>query len=508
MSDAANALCISDLIQQAMLRYGDATAIITTKERLSYRQLDERSQQLAAYLQSNGVGRGQRVALHLRNGAEYVVADLAIFKLNAVKVPLNELMAPSELEYCLKHSRATAIVSHASLPMPSGGTEHLTVRISVADEKPARADWTSWEKASLNMRAFEAHARPQPDDIALIAYTGGTTGHPKGVQHEQHRLALNLLAHIIFGDIRADEVMLLTTPLPHSAGYHLLACLVQGGTIVLAPRYDPATFVALVEKHQVTWTFAVPTMLYRLFDYLLESEQRPDCLRTIVYGAAPMNKERLTEGLDLLGPIFLQLFGQTECPNYITTLSKPDHLKSELLASCGRAVSMLDLRIRKADGSIAAPGEVGEVEVYSPYSLTEYYMDPVATSLAIKHGWLSTGDLGFLDQSRYLFLVDRAKDMIISGGMNVYCVEVEAALRQHKSVRDAAVVGVADTDWGEAVIAFVTTAHHVSEEDVRAFAKTLLSSYKVPKRVIIVDDLPVTKFGKIDKKALRSSLCG
>jgi len=506
MNAAANGLCISDLIQQAMLRYGDATAIIATKEHLSYRQLDERSRQLAAYLQANGVDRGQRVALHLRNGVEYVIADLAILKLNAVKVPLNELMAPSELEYCLAHSGASAIVSHASLPMPSGGTEHLTVRISVADEKPARADWTSWENASSNRRAFEARA-PQPDDIALIAYTGGTTGHPKGVQHEQHRLALNLLAHIIFGDIRADEVMLLTTPLPHSAGYHLLACLVQGGTIVLAPRYDPATFVALVEKYRVTWTFAVPTMLYRLFDYLLQLEHRPDCLRTIVYGAAPMNRERLTEGLDLLGPIFLQLFGQTECPNYITTLSKPDHLKSELLASCGRAVSMLDLRIRKADGSFAEPGEVGEVEVLSPYSLTEYYMDPVATKSAIKHGWLSTGDLGYLDQSRYLFLVDRAKDMIISGGMNVYCVEVEAALRQHKSVRDAAVVGIADADWGEAVIAFVTATPHISEEDVRAFAKTLLSSYKVPKRVIIVDDLPVTKFGKIDKKALRSSLC-
>jgi fatty-acyl-CoA synthase len=506
MSDAATSLCISSLLEQAVARYSDATALITTKERLSYRQLDEQSRQLAGYLQANGIRRGERIALHLRNSAEYVIADLAILKLNAVKVPLNELMAPSELEFCLKHSKASAIISHASLPIASGGTGHLKVRISVADEEPAHCDWTNWTDAASHIGTFEIGPAPEPRDIALIAYTGGTTGNPKGVQHEQHGLAVNLLAHVIFGDIRSDEVMLLTTPLPHSAGYHLQACLLQGGLIVLAPRFDPESFLALAEKYKATWTFAVPTMLYRLLDYLSATQQQPSCLRTIVYGAAPMNKERLTEGLDVLGPVFLQLFGQTECPNYITTLSKIDHLNPELLASCGRPVAMLDLRIRKADGSIAEPGEVGEVEVRSPYNLTEYFEDPEATRLAIKKGWLRTGDLGYLNRNRYLFLVDRAKDMIISGGMNVYCVEVEAALRQHPSVRDAAVIGMPDPDWGEAVIAFITMITVVSESDVREFAKTLLSGYKVPKQVIVVESLPVTKFGKIDKKALRSSL--
>lgn len=499
-------LCLSDLIEQAIRRYGDATALITTDERLSYRQLDERARQLAGFLQEKGIRRGERIALHLRNGAEYVIADLAILKLKAVKVPLNELMAPSELEYCLWHSEAAAVISHASLPVAPTGMEQLAVRISVADAQPARADWTNWDEAVSHTGEFIPGLAAKPDDMALIAYTGGTTGHPKGVHHVQHRLALNLLAHVICGDVRADEVMLLTTPLPHSAGYHLQACLLQGGTIVLATRFDLESFVALANRHHVTWTFAVPTMLYRLFDYLAETGKMPGSLRTIVYGAAPMSKERLEEGLGTLGPVFLQLFGQTECPNYITTLSKADHLDPGLLPSCGRAVAMLDLRIRKSDGAIAGPGEVGEVEVSSPYSLVEYYKNPEATASAIKDGWLRTGDLGYLDRNRYLFLVDRAKDMIISGGMNVYSVEVEAALRQHEAIRDVAVIGCADADWGEAVVAFVVAGRQVSEEELGAFAKTILSKYKVPKRFIFVEALPVTKYGKIDKKVLRSEL--
>lgn len=506
MTAADTHLCITDLVEQAMRRYGDATALITTDERISYRQLDERARQLAGFLQEKGIRCGERVALHLRNGAEYVIADLAILKLKAVKVPLNELMAPSELEYCLWHSEAAAVISHASLPVAPAGMEQLAVRISVSDAHPARAGWTSWEEAVSHSREFDPGLAAKPDDMALIAYTGGTTGHPKGVQHVQHRLALNLLAHVICGDVRADEVMLLTTPLPHSAGYHLQACLLQGGTIVLAPRFDPEGFVALANRHNVTWTFAVPTMLYRLFDYIAEARGTPLSLRTIVYGAAPMSKERLKEGLEMLGPVFLQLFGQTECPNYITTLSKADHLDPDLLASCGRSVAMLDLRIRKPDGAIAEPGEVGEVEVASPYSLVEYYKNPEATVSAIRDGWLRTGDLGYLDQNRYLFLVDRAKDMIISGGMNVYSVEVEGALRQHEAIRDVAVIGCPDSDWGEAVVAFVVTNHQASEEELGAFARSILSRYKVPKRFVFVQTLPVTKYGKIDKKMLRSKL--
>jgi len=206
------------------------------------------------------------------------------------------------------------------------------------------------------------------------------------------------------------------------------------------------------------------------------------------------------------GPVFLQLFGQTECPNFITTLSKADHDDPALLASCGRPVSMLDLHIRKPDGLIAMPDEVGEVEVASPYLLKEYYKNPEATSDALAYGWLKTGDLGYQDDAGYLFLVDRAKDMIISGGMNVYSVEVEAALRQHAEIDDIAVIGAPDDDWGEAVVAFVIVSHPIDPAEVRTFAKTVLSGYKVPKKMLVIGALPLNKNGKGEKKALRQKL--
>lgn len=496
-------LTLSDLLSQAMKRYGDGLALIEGDRRFSYRDLDARAGELAAFLGDNGVGRGDRIALHLRNCIEYVVADLAILKLCAVKVPLNELMSPRELTYCLDHSEATVLISHASLPVAAVTPPRLAIRICVADASPPRPDSIAWDDARSPERGAATADRAEPDDLALIAYTGGTTGHPKGVCHSQHRLAVNILVTIISGDIRADEVMLLMTSLPHSAGYHLQACLVQGGTVVVSDRFTPAQFVSLAAAHSVTWTFAVPTMLYRLFDHLADAEI-PANLRTVVYGAAPMSRERLEEGLKRFGPIFIQLFGQTECPNFITILSKTDHLKLDLLTSCGRPVAMLDLRIRAADGAIAAAGEIGEVEVSSPYLLLEYYKNSEATADALSGGWLRTGDLGYLDVSRYLFLVDRAKDMIISGGMNVYSVEVEAALRQHPGILDAAVIGVPDAEWGEGVVAFATVSKSLEEADVRVFAKALLSAYKVPKRVLFRDALPLTKYGKIDKKALRA----
>lgn len=500
---SATRLCLSDLLEQAALRFGKATALVTDTETISYRELDRRARNLAAYLQSRGIKRGDAVALHLRNCAEYVVADLAILKLCAVKVPLNELMAESELQYCLEHADVKVLIAHASLSCPAQLPDRVEVMVSVSsDGEDTRSGWINW-KDSLEFKGQLERQAAHPDDMASISYTGGTTGRPKGVHHSQHRLAVNLLGHVIYGDVRPDEVMLLTTPLPHSAGYHLQACLLQGGKIILARKFDADDFISMACEQAVTWTFAVPTMLYRIFDRINAGQAAPEKIRTIVYGAAPISSVRIAEGLKHFGPVFLQLFGQTECPNYITTLSKVDHLDERLLGSCGRPVPLVKLRIRNADGMIASCDEVGEVEVESPYLLIEYYKDSQATSAAIRDGWLCTGDIGRVDEEGYLFLVDRAKDMIISGGMNVYSVEVESALRLHEAIADVAIVGAHDPDWGEAVVAFVVASTPVEESALVAFAKQELSAYKVPKRVHFIDALPLTKYGKVDKKLLR-----
>lgn len=355
-------------------------------------------------------------------------------------------------------------------------------------------------------RPFEKERPSHPDDMAMIAYTGGTTGQAKGVHHSQHRLAINLLAHIICGEVGSDEVMLLSTPLPHSAGYHLQACLVQGGLVVLGPKFEPESFLKLAQEQQVTWLFAVPTMLYRLFDCIAAGGEVPSRVRTILYGAAPMSRARIVEGLRYFGPVFIQLFGQTECPNFITTLSKHDHQDDALLGSCGRPVVLANVRVCGSDGEAREAGAVGEVEVASPYVLIEYYRDPKTTAESFNGGWLRTGDLGYLDANNYLYLVDRAKDMIISGGMNIYSADVEAVLRRHAAILDAAVLGIPSPDWGESVVAFVSTRIQMSEAEVLAFAKSEMSAYKIPKRIYFLDNLPVTPYGKVDKKALRAWL--
>ena len=506
MSQAAT-LTLSRLLVDAVRRHGERPAVRHGLRTLSYRELDELADRLATTLASRGIGRGDRVALQLRNCVEYIVADLAILKSRAVKVPLNEFMTASEVAWCLQHSAARVLISHSSMPRPVGTLDALVLHIDVPDVSggPPVPGAMQWAEA-VDRPCGAVAVTSEPDDSAIVMYTGGTTGNPKGVHHIQSRAALNILAHIVCGDIRADEVMLLSTPLPHSAGFHLQSCFVQGGFVVLGPKFDAKRFLELASELRATWTFAVPTMLYRLLDAIAAGASPPQALRTVVYGAAPMDPGRLKQALNAFGPVFLQLYGQTECPNFITSLTKEDHLVPGLHASCGRAVPFLEVRLRDDSGVVSEPGKVGEVEVRSPYQLIEYYENPEATATYIVDGWLRTGDLAYQDARGYVFLVDRAKDMIISGGMNVYSVEVEAMLREHPAVADVGVVGVPDRDWGEAVVAVVVSRSSVDADGILCFARERLSAYKVPKQVVFVDLLPLTRYGKPDKKAMRAIL--
>lgn len=502
----AAALTLSGLVVGAVRQHGDRPAVRHGQRAVTYRELDELSDRLARFLVERGLARGDRVALHLRNSIEYVVADLAILKAALVKVPLNEFMTAGEVAWCLGHSGARALIAHSSLPQQSGQVlAGLAVHVDVPDERgPAtRPGSFAWDEA-VRTPCPPVALTGDASDSAIIMYTGGTTGNPKGVHHLQGRMALNLLAHVICGDVRSDEVMLLSTPLPHSAGFFLQACLVQGGLVVLGPKFDANVFLRLAAESRVTWTFAVPTMLYRVLDAVGAGAPSLPSLRTVVYGAAPMDPVRLKQALRIFGPVLLQLYGQTECPNFITSLTKVDHLVDGLRGSCGRAVPFHDVRLCDVQGSVVPAGAVGEVQVRSPYQLVEYYADPQVTAVSIVDGWLHTGDLGYRNEQGYIFLVDRAKDMIITGGLNVYSVEVEAALRENPLVADVGVVGVPDRDWGEAVVAVVVARERASADSLIQFTRGRLSAYKVPKRVVFVEALPLTRYGKPDKKAMRS----
>lgn len=499
MGDVLKAPTSAQLLLASLQRHAGRPAITVAGQRWTYAEIDALSDRLAVYLAGLGVGPGVAVAVHLRNSCEYVVSEFAILKLAAVRVPLNEQMGVPELGYCLAHSGAQVLITHSDLPRANDlPARPFMIVVGAAPDEPLDAGHVHWSEAMGVQAAFEP-LTANAEDTAIIAYTGGTTGRPKGVRHTYGRMAWNLFAHINSLEIRAEEVMLLTTPLPHSSGYHMVAAFLQGAHVVIESRFDPQRFFELCRDLGVSWTMMVPTMLYRLLDHPAAGSADHRSLCTIVYGAAPINRERIEEGLRKFGKVFLQIYGQTECPNLITTLSKDDHTNPDLLASCGRAVPLVELRLQ-SDASGA-----GEVEVRSPYLLTEYFQNPDATVEALQDGWLKTGDLA-RQEGGYLFLVDRAKDMIISGGMNVYSTEVESVLREHPDVREAAVVGIPHPDWGEAVTAVLVAAAGAEPEQIRQFAKARLSAYKVPKSVQIVTELPLTQYGKIDKRRIRAQL--
>lgn len=502
-------MTLAALLLGAIQRHGRRPAITCDGSTFSYDDLDKQSNQLALALRARGIGTGDTVALHLKNSLEFVLADLAILKLGATKCALNELMSANELGYCIGHAGAKLLIRHDSLPLPdfsgSPAPECVTVGHSAAGLPPGTMHWNDLLSLAGGGKAEAGFPAPDPDSRASYSYTGGTTGTPKCVVHSQARMAVNLLAHIVCGDIRADEVMLLTTPLPHSAGYHLQAGLYMGAHIVLDAGFSPRAVTATCREKHVTWTFMVPTMLYRLFDTISDTAQPPRSIRTIVYGAAPMSQERLEQGLDVFGPVFIQLYGQTECPNYITTLGKDDHLDPTRLRSCGRPVPFCNVSIVDDRGAAVQPGEVGEITTASPYLFVEYLNNPEQTEKTLAEGRLHTGDLAYRDDEGFIFLVDRAKDMIITGGLNVYSVEVEYAIRQHDAVRDVAVVGLPHPDWGEAVTAVIVSERDVPHAELKEFLAGSLSTYKLPKEVHRTDALPLTPYGKVDKKKLRQA---
>lgn len=499
---------LSALIVAAIRRHGQRPAVTCNGQTVSYAELDRLSNILALALRRRGVQNNDVVALHMRNSIEYIVADLAILKLGAAKCPLNELMSPAELGYCLNHAGVKLLIRHASLPAPDNVAD-LTPTCIVVSDGPGTADndtSTDWNAALAAEDQSGDTFAPEPvspSSRAIMAYTGGTTGQPKCVVHNQERMGINLLAQVLCGDVRNDEVMLLTTPLPHSAGYHMQACLFAGGHAILEDKFSPDRVLKICESINVTWMFAVPTMLYRLLDAVNAGRQMAPSLRTVVYGAAPMGEDRLKQGLELFGPVFIQLYGQTECPNYICTLSKEDHLNTDLLSSCGKAVPFCDVTLLGEGGKTVPVGDIGELTTASPYLLVEYHNAPEQTANTIVDGRLRTGDLAYQNDDGYIFLVDRTKDMIITGGMNVYSVEVENAIRQHARVSDAAVIGAPDPDWGEAVIAVIVSDDVIEHKELKQHLAGILSAYKIPKTVHRVDALPLTRYGKIDKKRLR-----
>ncbi|MFB6123225.1 MAG: AMP-binding protein [Haloferacaceae archaeon] len=498
------------LVRRACETHADRLLATHGDETVTYREAWERGGRLAAALSTRGLDPGDHVGLMMGNQLDYFTGAFACIRGGYVLVPMNDMLRADEFQYMLEDSGARGILVGSEFTETLASIEPalstLDVRIAVDDPVEGQEHLDEVLTATEGTRDVPVAG----DDRLMLPYTGGTTGKPKGVKHTHASLGMDMLAHVTELEIRDGEEMLMTTPLPHAAGYIALGGLVQGAHFTLTTGFDPGQFLALVDGGRISWTFLVPTQLYRLLDHDALETTDVSGLNTIVYGAAPITPERLEDGMSAFGPIFIQLYGQTEMPDIGTILPKDDHVVGEQrVESCGKPAAMVDVRIANPDDhedtAPIPPGEEGELLMRSPYAMEEYHERPASTEETLVDGWLRTGDIARQDEDGYVYLLDRATDMIITGGMNVYTTEVEDAIDRHPGVAQVAVIGTPHEEWGESVHAVVVPEADAdpTAEAIREFAGDRLADYKKPKSVEFVEEIPTTPYGKVDKKALR-----
>ncbi|WP_315783389.1 MULTISPECIES: AMP-binding protein [unclassified Bradyrhizobium] len=346
-----------------------------------------------------------------------------------------------------------------------------------------------------------------PDDVATLNYTGGTTGKSKGAL--RHHREYGGFATAILADFEIpDRARYLTVaPISHVAGTKVLPTLMRGGTVHMLKGFDPDAVLKTIERERINFTLFVPTMIYVLLDHPALSRTDLSSLELVLYGASAMSPTRLVEGIERIGPVFSQLYGQTECYP-VSVLRKADHdpKQPELFLSCGFPIAACEVKILDDNDQEVAQGEAGEICVRAPHVMTEYWKRPDITAETLKNGWLHTGDIARRDERGYMYILDRKKDMIVSGGFNIFPREIEDVLTQHADVAICAVVGVPDDKWGEAVTAIVVPRAGAQPDatELIELVKARKGSAHAPKRIEFVTELPVTGVGKIDKKVLRA----
>ena len=467
---------------------------------------------VAGGLRGRGLEPGDRVAIVMRNRPEYLEALFAIWHAGLVAVPVNARLHRDEIAHVARHSGARVMIvddGHVA------DTEPLLASIDTLDALVV-APGPQWDE--LVRSEPIALVDRAPTDAAWLFYTSGTTGRPKGATLSHRNLLMMSLSYFADIDpIGPDDAVLLAAPISHGAGLYGLPHVARGAvSVVPASGGVDGDEIASVLRH---WSgvsfFAAPTMVKRLTTDPAIVGTDLSGLKTIVYGGAPMYLADLIDALDVFGPKLAQIYGQGETPMTITALSKDDHADrdhprwSERVQSVGVPRTDVEVRVVDDEGNPLPAGDVGEIVVRGDVVMSGYWEQPDATADAIRDGWLHTGDVGSLDDDGYLTLRDRSKDLIISGGMNIYPREVEEALLRHDAVTAVAVVGRPDPEWGEAVVAFVVvddpaTAPPVEELD--AICLDRIARYKRPKDYRFVTDLPTNNYGKVLKRELRDRL--
>jgi len=480
---------------------------------VSYGEANQRANRLANGLLALGVGRGQRVAILGQNSLEHMLLVLAASKIGAVCVSLNYRLAPAELAYILADSDARVLVAldDSLLETVDALRSGLGPDVALLTRgQPDSVDWDSWLVRQPDQRPAVA---VDAEDALLQLYTSGTTGNPKGVviTHRNVLSVCEMNTIMLARRPSAGMANVICAPLFHIGGMASVIIALYGGLgIILHRAFDPATVVDDIERYPVNSIFMVPAMIMAVLA-LPGIEQRDfSRLQQVTYGASPISEVVLRRAMAVFGADFIQMYGMTETTGTVVNLSPADHAlalagRPELLRSCGRPSVGVAMKIVDPEGRELAPGEVGEIWIRSDTNLQSYYNLPEETAKNLTDGWVHTGDAGYVDEEGYLYLKDRIKDMVVSGGENIYPVEVENVIAHHEAVADVAVIGVPDEKYGEALLAFVVLKDGAAlgRDELVEFCRGKIAGYKIPRRLEIIDQMPRNPSGKILKKELR-----
>jgi acyl-CoA synthetase (AMP-forming)/AMP-acid ligase II len=471
----------------------------------TYDELDGYASRVANALISSGVKPGSRIAILDKNSDRFFQLLLGAAKVGAVLLPVNARLAPSEVAFAVNDSEAELLfIGEVFESIVSSIRNQLSkVREVIGLEQ----DFDGWRDRH---QAVDLHLPLDPGLVCLQLYSSGTTGYPKGVQLTHN----NFLAIPLRDDWRSwssDDVVLLVTPLFHIAGVGMgINGLLNGSKIIIHREFSPFDVLQTVERDRVNVALLVPAMLLAMLNDKNVEKSDLSSLRHIIYGTSPIPTELLKRALQVFRRAkFFQIYGLTETAGVITVLGPEDHSveRQAMLRSCGRPVDGVELRVVNADGDDLPVGKVGEILCRTAQNMKGYWKRAEDTSKTLRGGWLHTGDAGYLDQEGYLYIHDRVKDMIVTGGENVYPAEVENALYGHPDIADVAVIGVPDQRWGEAVKAMIVLkpGRDGDKDRLLQYARERLAGYKVPKSIDFVSELPRNPSGKILKRILRES---
>jgi len=509
-------ITIGDLYDRCVNFYGKHTAITYNNFSCTYSMMGDNAYRLAAAFQDIGMKKGDKAAFLMANCPEYIFCEYALAKIGCVRIPLAVLLGSEDHIYMMNLTECKVLIYHEKLAdrvkemIPRLKT--VTTFICVGENSKPVTDGHYYLQSLIDQYPPEpAPVEIMPEDLIAIYFTGGTTGKPKGVMLSHKTFVNTVFAETMEFDTNWNEVFAYIAPLTHGGGALLLPVLLRKGRCVILDHFDPVLFLQSVEKEKITSTFLVPTMIYVLLDFPELKKYDTSSLSNVIYGASAIAPERLKQALNTFGPIFTQLFGQTEAPMAISALTREAHIvadpkrEKQILSSAGRPTLHTQLKLIDEKGDFVNQGESGEVIVRCSNIMEGYYKNPDATAEAIIDGWLHTGDIARQDEEGFLYIVDRKKDMIVSGGFNIFPREIEDVLFEYSGVKGVAVIGVPNEKWGEEVKALVVLqdGYTATQEEIIAFVKERKGSLMAPKTIEFIDQIPLTNLGKIDKKKIR-----